>query len=382
VTKLIDPPPGINLDCNHCNFLSDKEELTPVAMVTIVDGAMTWPVAMKTAVESIQACFHPNLAWTVKLEFKCGRQFRQFMATHDYYAYGGLSYEHRHFIDEHLWNLLREVCPELNELVRPHPPTSFVYNRKKKPIGRDADPFLPVKGMLKNPLKLSFIGLEALGLPSRFDHVVLTHVLVVENLPVPFHINSNADDIYKQLLLLDAKRPTEDIREELDWKDTGVQKESLKKETFPSRYHSHPFWVRNPDEHIQPLALDKTTYVKTQKVLLAAIEESLERGERDAAAVENGWEPIPHRLGKNVGQESWVHPGTWDRIDYYPSTDRCKTILKIHPKDAKDKKRCNLCYKKELVRDDVGGTAGLRKIFKHAKHFKIIVKVWESLNFS
>jgi len=324
---------------------------------------------MATAVESIQACFHPSLAWTVKLAFKCGSQFRQFMATHDY---GGVSYEYRHFIDEHLWNQLREESPELDKLVKPHPPTSFVYNRKSKPAGRDKDPFLPVKGMLKSPLKLSFIGSEAFGLPTQ---VVLTHVLVVENLPVPFHINSKVDGIYQQLEALKVKR--DDVMEKLMACSTGekpmssidmivgVKKEGLKKEKFPRRYHSHPYWVRNTDEQIQSMAVDPN-FDKMQQVLLAAMEESLERGERDGAAAENGWEPIPHKLGEDMGQESWFHPGTGDRIDYYPRTDHCKTTLKIHPKDAKGNKR-GKPYNKDLVRDDVGGTAGLRKIFRDVR---------------
>jgi len=360
-----------------------KEHRCPITSLSTppkqqkIDLSSHLPVEMAanaTEVESIQACFHPNLAWPVKLEFKRGSHFlEQFMATHDF---GGVNPEHRHFIDEHLWNQLREEDPEIHKLIKPHPPTAFVYNRKFKPEGRDLDPNLPVKGMLKNPLKLNFVGSEAYGLASQ---VVLSHVLVVENLPVPFHISSKWNGIFEQLEARSVKR--NDILAKLracsiDEEPVlnadgsvqppqmviGVHKETLKKEKFPRRYHNHPYWVRNPDEGILSWAFD-SGYHKQQMVLLNALDESLERGERDAAAIENGWLPIPHKLGRGVGQESWVHPTTGDRIDYYPRTDRCKTTLKIHPKDTGGKKRGNP-YNKDLVRDNVGGTVGLGKIFK------------------
>ena len=93
-----------------------------------------------------------------------------------------------------------------------------------------------------------------------------------------------------------------------------------------------------------------------------------ERGDgkdaRNNLAEKYGWSGIPVN---HSGTESWEHMETRDRIDYYPMTDRAKTTVKIHPRDARGEDRGNP-HNKDLVRDNVGGNRGLEKIFEDVRH--------------
>ena len=73
-----------------------------------------------------------------------------------------------------------------------------------------------------------------------------------------------------------------------------------------------------------------------------------------------GWRPMKHTLR---GVESWEHEDTGDHIDYYPKRDRAKTTLKSHPQDERGIARGNP-HNKDLIREDIGGNAGLAKIFQ------------------
>ena len=85
-------------------------------------------------------------------------------------------------------------------------------------------------------------------------------------------------------------------------------------------------------------------------------EESSERGERDAVAKKHGYKPIPHQLGVARGCESWINEERGYRIDYFPHTDRC---LSLASKDGQGRPGG-----RDLIRDNIGGNAGLEKIFK------------------
>jgi len=174
-----------------------------------------------------KAVFYPALGKPVKLEIEGDmkhnnhRRKRQFMATHDLFA---LSNETRHFIDEYLWNQLKDDNPLLKELVRPYPPTQYLCGTRAE------EPGLSILGMLLNEPTIRFV--------DSPGEVKLEFVLVVKNLPVPFHINTKTD-------IAIARK-------------VGSVSGELTKDWFPRRYHDHPYW--NEDLRrttiIAPLACD------------------------------------------------------------------------------------------------------------------------------
>jgi len=163
---------------------------------------------------------------------------------------------------------------------------------------------------------------------------VLKGVLVVENFCVPLHLglkNDRLDNVSKEV--------------KSTWGEDNAP------EHFPPKYRSHSHW--------QP---SNTFYMGGPLSEVMMTDSESEDDLRDQLAKKYGWVPVDN---SHAGTESWVKDG--DRIDYYPNTDRCKTTLKDHPKDASEAGRGGNPHNKDLVRDNVGGNTGLEEIFKNLR---------------
>ena len=87
--------------------------------------------------------------------------------------------------------------------------------------------------MLKNPMPIKFKGSD--------EVVELMDVLLVDNLPVPFHISSKHCNVLRAGASVNAW--TLGVEDLTGWKDE-----------FPSKYHSHPYW--DPNSNVVYLGLD------------------------------------------------------------------------------------------------------------------------------
>jgi len=156
------------------------------------------------------ADFPDQILFWQKMEFEGANGcIRQFIASNDMFVAASAS--NSHFVDEHLWIQLKDESTKLGELVKPHPPVSHLAATGVHPLG------LPVVGMLKNPLPLRFFGTD--------EPCQMKNVLVIKDLPVPFHINTDLCN-------------TEMLRAGGDLSLGFISRES-----FPPRYRNHPYWV-------------------------------------------------------------------------------------------------------------------------------------------
>ena len=232
---------------------------------------------------------------------------------------------------------------QFGEVVAPHPPCMRLN-------GTRAEGGNVVIGMLKNPIKVKLLKATKdtkgrnLGRGQGVE-IELRNVLVVKKLPVPLHISTKAD-----------------------WSvlDTGgfdpnfADNRKMQKGNFPQRFRDHPYWIPNGVHYIGLSdEIDELTAGLAQ-----CMEEGDGKDARNELAVKYGWLPMEP---KQKGVESWMHEDTGDRIDYYPKRDRVKITLKSHPRDEHGMARGNP-NNKDLVRDDIGGNAGLAKIFQDIRH--------------
>ena len=263
-------------------------------------------------------------------------------ASHD----GGANcHENRHFMDVALWKELKEGNPHLGEAIAPHPPC-------KRLQGTRVEGGLVVIGMLKNPVKVTLLTArkDTEGRKIRKGQgveITMKNVLLVHNLPVPLHVSSKADwnSVYTGAF------------------DTNHSLGPLDENNFPERYRDHLYWV-NRHTNIIINNMKQEEQEEFSRGLDRCMKEGDGKAARNELALKCGWRAL--RVNHS-GTESWEHEETGDRIDYYPMTDRAKTTLKLHPQDMQGNARGNP-HNKDLVRDRVGGNAGLAKIFEDVRH--------------
>ena len=285
------------------------------------------------------ATYYPSLANCLPVKI-FGNQLN---ASHDGGAY---CHENRHFLDVALWKELKKDHPELNEVIAPHPPC-------KRLQGTRVDGGNVVIGMLKNPFKVTLLkarkDIEGRNIRKGQEvEIRLKNVLLVQDLPVPLHVSSKAED----------------------WRfcntgafDTDFSIGNLDETNFPQRYRAHPYWANRDTFHI----INNTT-AEEHEELSGGLRKCMIEGDgkdaRNELARKYGWSAIKV---DHTGTESWEHNETGDRIDYFPMTDRAKTTVKVHPRDLQGHPRGN-SRNKDLVRDNIGGNAGLARIFQNVRH--------------
>ena len=255
-----------------------------------------------------------------------------------------VSYEYRHFLDVALWKELKEENRHLEEVVAPHPPCKRLY-------GTRVDSGNVVIAMLKNQVKVTLVKATKDTDGKKIKkgegvNITLSNVLLVHSLPVPLHISSSFDGGMLSTGVFDSSDKT------------------MKKEFFPKRYQDHAYC--NRDILYGPLmaSLKGNEFQEFYNGLDRCMLEGDGRDARNELALKHGWRSIHVN---HSGTESWEHEETGDRIDYYPMTDRAKTSVKSHPRDVRGKARGNP-HNKDLIRDNVGGIAGLAKIFQDVRH--------------
>ena len=259
---------------------------------------------------------------------------------------GAVSYENRHFIDVDLWKELKEGNPHLEEAVAPHPPC-------KRLNGTGVECGNIVIAMLKNQVKVTLVKATKDTDGKKIKKgigvdIMLNNVLLVHNLPVPLHISKKAN---RGFTITGAFKS-----------DHGPD---MEKDNFPQRYRDHAFW--NQDFKMMPLVhgLKPCEFDKLSAGLERCMLEGDGKAARNELAMEYGWRPIHVN---HSGTESWEHEETGDRIDYYPMTDRAKTSVKCVDVSSKSSGSPS---KKDLVRDNIGGIAGLAKIFENINNSSV-----------
>ena len=137
-------------------------------------------------------------------------------ASHDKGSAGG---DQRHMIDLYCLKMLDSGEQLLNSMIPAVP-------RYTQVGGRDIEG-QKVLGMINCPLK------ARCDRESRFVHVILDEVLVVDRLPVPLHISIQRleADFTPGLKTLTSYNSAEDAENFL-----------LKRQNLPEHYHSHPFF--------------------------------------------------------------------------------------------------------------------------------------------
>ena len=283
-----------------------------------------------------KAMFRPSLSEVGKL--KC--EAMEFTCTHA--GIPMMGWDNRHFLDAHLWQLLRERNPDLRELVRPHPPCLKVL------IGVCDD--LTVIGMLKTDMLVQgciherWTKEDALSGLS-VSHALLKHVLVVGNMPVPFHLSTSSSRLWGLVMpRIQSRGSRVFIREKYQ-------------ELFPSRYHSHPYWnppgdgVTSPIRVLlPPIMYPQNEFYQYESSLNICKEEDSERGERDAHATRNGFDPV--ETGMEGVVETWEHLDKETEVNYTPSQDHQIITMDRSTQET------------QIEREEVGGTEGMEDTFK------------------
>jgi MYND finger len=156
-----------------------------------------------------KASFYPHLGFAIKVRILDAEEVH---ASQDFMT---ANFEIRHFVDR---NYLASIVPAGRDLLQaglvdPAPPCSFLWGTYKE---QDE----VVVGMLKKRLSVSINA----GHSQGWVQVKLQNVLVVDELPVPFHISLKALKLY----------PDREVQ-------NGTR---LTKNAFPESYHRHPYWNR------------------------------------------------------------------------------------------------------------------------------------------
>ena len=155
------------------------------------------------------ASFYPNLCAAIKVKVLDAEEV---FASNDS---GAANSEIRHFIDKAYLASIPGGVKYLDSIVEPTPPCKELWGTKHTTSE-------VVVGMLSKRLPVSIYA----GPTQGWLRAKLQNILVIDKLPVPIHVSSKALKLY----------PDSEVM-------YGSLRVQLKKSTFPTSFHSHPYWI-------------------------------------------------------------------------------------------------------------------------------------------
>jgi hypothetical protein len=163
-----------------------------------------------------RAVFYPNLCGIHRVKVLGSI----LLASNDH---GTACYEQRSFIDKDTLASLQGGLELLEHCIEPQPPCTEITGQGEWSEQR-------VIGMLKEPLKVKWTSPTGISIC-----LMLQCVLIIDKLPVPLHMS---------LKSIDMNQPGFNSQAFYEMINSNYGKESIEMKitSFPSQYHSHPYW--------------------------------------------------------------------------------------------------------------------------------------------